>query len=134
MMQLGVGVPPTHVTVAVTSRIAASPPTSFDSYTFTYKWRIDGLEAQLLSSSKFNSPTFSSPSGATPATNWMLAIFNGDSTQTPPLSVGEQRLSVELKRRTSYKEPLHRSGMVLGWHGVPPGPSVPKDTDVWVEA
>ena len=70
----------------------AGSETSFNSYTFTFEWRISDLETRLLNSNKFNSPTFSSPSGAKPATTWMLTIFNGDQcAQTPPPPpVGEQ--------------------------------------------
>ena len=74
--------------------------TSFNSYTFTFKWTVNDLETCLHNPSKLSSPTFSSPSGVKPATKWMLTIciFNGDATQTPPPPVGEQSPSVELRR------------------------------------
>lgn len=75
--------------------------TSFSSYTFTYKWKVD---LNRNEKQHVNSPKFNSPSGAKPATAWMLTVFDirdTDSTSnTPPPPVGEQSLSVELKRLT----------------------------------
>jgi hypothetical protein len=71
--------------------------TSFNSYTFTYNWRIDDLETKQ----QFSSSSFGSPRGVRPATNWMLTLFNDEDTldeDTPPSSPGERSLSATLKR------------------------------------
>ena len=112
----------------------AGSETSFNSYTFTFEWRVSDLETQLLNSNKFNSPTFSSPSGAKPATTWMLTIFNGDQcAQTPPPPpVGEQSLSVELKCLSTVG--ASSGGLILG-RPVRPQVVLPREgDDVWVEA
>jgi hypothetical protein len=77
--------------------------TSFNSYTFTYNWRIDDLETKVLNSgsSTFSSGSFTSPSGVRPATNWMLTVFNDEDKfdeDTPKSSPGERSLSATLKR------------------------------------
>ena len=79
--------------------------TSFNSYTFTYNWRIDDLETKFLSSrfSTFSSGSFSSPTGVRPSTSWMLTVFTDEDTDILddiPLSspAAEQSLSATLKR------------------------------------
>ena len=77
----------------------ASGETSFNSYTFTYKWTINDLEARLYNPSDLKSPVFSSPPGAQPATKWMLTIPSGDrsgSKRSAPID--HQYLVVELQR------------------------------------
>ena len=96
--------------------------TSFDSYTFTYKWRIDDLGTKFLNSgsSTFSSGLFSSPSGARPSTSWMLTVFTDEDTDTledtPPLSPGEQSLSATLKR-LPYQPTLVYSGRSTNYVG-----------------
>ena len=46
----------------------ASGETSFNSYIFTYEWTVNDLEARLHNPSDVESPVFSSPKGAQPAT------------------------------------------------------------------
>ena len=99
----------------------AQAPVMADSYTFTYKWKVSDLETRLHNSTELSSPVFSSPSGFTPTTKWTLTVYNGDVDSTeskasetpPPPPVGEQSLSVELKRRVTRPH---------------------SDPDVWVEA
>jgi hypothetical protein len=55
--------------------IMAGSETSFDSYTFTYNWKINSLETRLHNPVKLNSPPFSSPSETRPATKWMLTVY-----------------------------------------------------------
>ena len=78
--------------------VMAGSETSFNSYTFTYNWKVNDLKTRLHNPIKLSSPTFSSPSGVKPATKWMLTIFNGDRMQAPPILVGQQYLSAELTR------------------------------------
>ena len=125
----------------------AGSETSFNSYTFTYKWKVNNLDTQLLNkpvSYKFNSPTFSSPNGAKPATVWMLTLFNNrdaDSAQTPPPPVDEQCLSVELKYLASEVTGgvlLSSPGQLISISFQPLAramkpPPIKKD-NVWVEA
>ena len=78
----------------------AGSETSFDSYTFTYNWKINALETRLHNPIKLSSPSFSSPSGTRPATKWMLTIFKSKAIQNddtwPPSC--EQSLSLDLTR------------------------------------
>ena len=117
--------------------------TSFNSYTFAFEWTVSDLERQLLNNTnKFSSPQFSSPSGAKPATTWMLTIINGDSAQTPSAPVDEQSLSVELKRLDSSGssftfsagELVSRPVRVRTQRPEPPPVIVRGYNDVWVEA
>ena len=91
--------------------VAQGDQTSFNSYTFTYSWRIDDL---MFLSTTFDSGSFSSPSGARPSTSWMLTVFTNEDTdnhtlEDPPLlSPGEQSLSATLKR-LPYQPTLHSS-------------------------
>ena len=85
----------------------AGSETSFNSYTFTYNWKINGLETRLHNPTKLNSPTFSSPSGARPATKWMLTVLNGEcGTQISGLlGNSQQSLSVNLTHLACSPEP-----------------------------
>ena len=85
----------------------AGSETSFDSYTFTYKWKINDLAARISNPSELGSPTFCSPNGATPATRWILNIFNeGHGTdyvirghrQSTPTEEPSVSLQLELER------------------------------------
>jgi hypothetical protein len=98
----------------------AGSETSFDRYTFTYKWKINDLAARIYNASGLNSPTFCSPIGATPATKWMLClnISNSDSTpprgyrQPIPTATDEQSryLDLELKRLPGPSSPETTTG------------------------
>ena len=80
----------------------ASGETSFNSYTFTYEWTVNNLEARLHNPSDVESPVFSSPKGAQPATKWKLAILSGDCSPRKSffdkevLPIDHQHLSIEL--------------------------------------
>lgn len=77
----------------------ASGETSFNSYTFTYKWTINDLEARLYNPSDLKSPVFKSPPGAQPTTKWMLTIPSGDrSSGKRSAPINHQYLVVELQR------------------------------------
>jgi hypothetical protein len=84
----------------------ADSETSFDSYTFTYKWRINDLATRIYNASGLNSPTFCSPNGATPATKWMLCLNistppRGHRQPIPTATVADEQsrsLDLELKR------------------------------------
>ena len=88
----------------------AGSETSFNSYTFTYNWKINGLETRLHNPTKLNSPSFSSPSGTRPATKWMLTVFKSNDSVSPTsvagldlfgtqkTPAGQQSLSVNLTR------------------------------------
>ena len=52
----------------------ASSETSFDSYTFTYKWTVKDLGTRLCNPSELKSPEFNSPPGTNPLTKWELVI------------------------------------------------------------
>ena len=133
----------------------ASSETSFNSYAFTYKWKVNDLVTRLHNPSKLSSPTFSSPSGARPATEWMLTIFREGSTQTPPQPLSDQSFSVELARlvstsgvnvtpvvaTSSPRAPLTLGGFGSQFGGLKFPTSTPllqtqndDDEDVWVEA
>ena len=49
--------------------------TSFKSYTFSFEWTVNNLDARLENPCKLTSPEFSSPAGAKPPTKWQLAVF-----------------------------------------------------------
>ena len=90
----------------------ASGETSFNSYTFTYEWTVNDLEARLHNPSDVESPVFSSPKGAQPPTRWKLAILSGECL--PPrsllrfdrprevLPIDHQPLSIELRRQRTF--------------------------------
>ena len=95
----------------------AGSETSFDSYTFAYKWKINDLAARIYNASGLSSPTFCSPSGATPATKWMLCLNMPNCDLNPPRGYrqplptdhGERSeryksLNLELKRLPSSPE------------------------------
>ncbi len=120
--------------------------TSFNSYTFTYQWTVNDLEARLYNPSDLKSPVFSSPPGAQPATKWMLTIPSGDhfsSKRSAPIN--QSYLSIELQCIVSITTPIttvtndsqiERSILVQ----VPTlsGLVIPKQKydgeDIWVEA
>ena len=122
--------------------------TSFNSYTFTYNWRIDDLETKFLSSrfSTFSSGSFSSPTGVRPSTCWMLTVFTDEDTDIlediPPSSpAGEQSLSATLKRLPYQPTPVNSApGLFrqLGGGGLrlASTSTTPSDDSktVWVEA
>ena len=64
----------------------ASSETSFDSYNFTYKWTVKDLATRLCNPSELSSPTFNSPPGNKPATQWKVTLFKEsiDITQPAP--------------------------------------------------
>ena len=104
--------------------------TSFNSYTFTYNWRIDDLETKFLSSrfSTFSSGSFSSPTGVRPSMSWMLTVFTDEDTDIlediPPSSpAGEQSLSATLKRLPYQPTPVNsgRSTATVNYLGSAPG-------------
>ena len=78
----------------------AGSETSFNSYTFTYDWKINALETRLHNPVNLSSPSFSSPSGTRPATKWMLTVFKSIKNEgllaQPPS--GKQSLSLNLTR------------------------------------
>ena len=107
--------------------------TSFNSYTFTYSWRIDDLETKLNSVSSASEATFSlsdsfsAPSGARPSTSWKLTVYTDEDTDTrvedTPPSVappGEQSLSATLKRLPYQPTPINSVGTV-NYLGSAPG-------------
>ena len=137
----------------------AGSETSFNSYTFTYNWKINDLETRLHNPTKLTSATFSSPSGSKPATKWMLTIFNGDRTQTSPLSAAQQYLSAELIRlachpkasplvstsnsvgiQLGFAAPVQKLEFGIGGLKLGSSPTFPfsvqkdDEEDVWVEA
>ena len=79
--------------------MAAYGETSFNSYTFTYKWTINDLGVRSSNPRKLTSPVFTSPPGVQPATKWKLIIFNRDHKLRPPVPASERCLSVELQRQ-----------------------------------
>ena len=77
---------------------------SGDRYTFTYEWTVNDLEARLHNPSDVESPVFSSPEGAQPATKWTLAILSGDCSRESVFGervvpIDHQYLSIELRRQ-----------------------------------
>ena len=101
--------------------------TSFNSYTFTYNWRIDDLVTKLSKSlpSAFGSDFFSSPSGARPSTIWKLTVYTDEDVadtleDTPPSTPGEQSLSATLKRLPYQPTPVN-SAATVNYLGSAPG-------------
>ena len=92
----------------------AGSETSFNSYTFTYKWTINDLIMRIYDPSRLNSPTFSSPSGAIykPATKWTFTLFREEQILEEPVSIflseptpiDNQAISLELKCLASSPE------------------------------
>ena len=82
----------------------ASGETSFNSYTFTYEWTVYDLEARLHNPKDVESPVFSSPKGAQPATKWKLAILSGDYglSSRKSVPIDHQHLSIELRRQRAF--------------------------------
>ena len=82
----------------------ASGETSFNSYTFTYEWTVYDLEARLHNPKDVESPVFSSPKGAQPATKWKLAILSGDHglSSRKSVPIDHQHLSIELRRQRAF--------------------------------
>ena len=58
----------------------ASSETSFESYSFTYKWTVKDLGTFLYNPSKLSSPTFNSSPGTKPATQWKVTLFKESSS------------------------------------------------------
>lgn len=63
--------------------------TSFNSYSFSFQWKVHNLGARLSNPAKLTSPKFSSPVDARPLTKWQLSVFLHDD---------ERRVQQALKR------------------------------------
>ena len=136
----------------------AGSETSFNSYTFTYDWKINALETRLHNPVNLSSPSFSSPSGTRPATKWMLSVFKSIKNEgllaQPPS--GKQSLSLNLTRLPCspeaatrvtnvghglFGQPQVTGGGIRGFQfsvSSPPPPTQTEQNDdaeaVWVEA
>ena len=123
----------------------AGSETSFGSYTFTYKWKINDLATRIYNPNGLISPTVCSPNGATPATKWRLTVsishYEGGTQRGPrrgqPTPTDDEQLSaflgLELKR-----QPVDIIGPVTVYIGGASkrGPSKEREADlqsVWAE-
>ena len=101
----------------------AGSETSFNSYTFTYDWKINALETRLHNPIKLSSPSFSSPGGTRPATKWMLTVFKSIKNEGAQPSSGKrfESLSLDLTRLAHSPEAATRVTNIPGLFGQPQG-------------
>ena len=130
----------------------ASSETSFDGYTFTYKWKVNNLAARLYNPSELRSPTFTSPGGAIykPATKWMLTIIisnDGGRGHSHRQTLDDKSVTVLLNRLASDPETTAEHASRISTSGPPrqkllrPGQDLgvqqsrrDDNQNVWVEA
>ena len=89
----------------------AGSETSFNSYTFTYNWKVNALETRLHNPVNLSSPSFSSPSRTRPATKWMLTVFKSIKNEGAQPSSGKQSLSLDLTRLPVSRSPEAATGV-----------------------
>ena len=109
----------------------ASGETSFNSYTFTCEWTVNELEARLYNPKDVESPVFSSPKGAQPATQWKLVILSSQKILDRKLPIDHQYLSIELRRQHAFNS---TSRVTASQVTKVNDSSRETDEDVWVKA
>ena len=118
---------------------SASGETSFNSYIFTYEWTVNNLEARLHNPSDVESPVFSSPKGAQPATKWTLAILSGDCSrksvfEKKVVPIDHQHLSIELRRQRAFNSTSRATVSQVTSDSSQEQSQQQDEDNVWVEA